>query len=84
MRILYEESLRSQQPPQFLPVLTGRQVQCLDSQRSEWYQTFRETLVTLVLEASLVQPMLFRQPASGVVMEARHGSVTEGECGGCA
>ena len=35
-----------------------------------WNQTFRETLVTLGLEASLVLSTLFRHPTSGVVMEA--------------
>ena len=46
---------------------------CLYGRRpgpKRWYQTFRETLVTLGLEASLVQPTLFRHPTHGVVMEA--------------
>ena len=46
---------------------------CLYGRRpgpKRWYQTFRETLFTLGLEASLVQPTLFRHPTSGVVMEA--------------
>ena len=46
---------------------------CLYGRRAgpkRWKKTFRETLVTLGLEASLVQPSLFRHPTSGVVMEA--------------
>ena len=45
---------------------------CLYGRRAgpkRWYQTFRKTLVTLGLEASLVQPSSFRHPTSGVVME---------------
>ena len=46
---------------------------CLYGRRAgpkRWYQTFRETLINLGLEASLVQPSLIRHPTSGVVMEA--------------
>ena len=46
---------------------------CLYGRRcgpKRWYQTCREILITLGLEASLVQPSLIRHPTSGVVMEA--------------
>ena len=55
------------------PGFTWLLKKCLYGRRAgpkRWYQTFRETLVTLGLEASLVQPSLFRHPTSGVVMEA--------------